>query len=119
MESKKEPKPEVIFIKMEKLAADNNNGSAIIKTEKLRADDKQGHPKIEVTDKKKAAIIKTEASANENIVPAAAVKKEKQTKPQAPIKRKAAPTSNNESNVTKVAKKLTQCCHQETCEYQR
>jgi hypothetical protein len=73
-----------------------------------------------VTNKKKAAIIKTEkpgASAKENIVPSAAVKKEKQSKPHAPIKRKAAPASNNKTNVTKKAKKLTECCHQETCEY--
>jgi hypothetical protein len=73
-----------------------------------------------VTDKKKAAITKTEklgASAKENIVPSAAVKKEKQMKPQAPIKRKVAPTSNNKTNVMKKAKKLTECCHQETCEY--
>jgi hypothetical protein len=112
MESKKEPKPEVIFIKTSKLTADNKNGSVIIKTEKVRADYKQDKcAKIEVADKKKAVIIKMEkpgASTKENVIPSAAVKNKK---------RKAAPASNNKTHVLKKARKMTECCHQLTCKY--
>jgi hypothetical protein len=135
MESKNEPKPEVIFIKTEpkpevifiKTETSTADKVIVIKTEKVAKIDKKKAAIIKAeklgasaNEKKKAVTIKTEklgVSAKENIGPAAAVKEEKQTEPQDPIKRKAALASNHKSKVTKKAKKPTECCLQETCKY--
>jgi hypothetical protein len=130
MEFKKELKPEVIVIKTEKKA------SIIV-------------PATAAAAVKKEKPTKPQATAKENIVPAATdvknknkkqtadvkpeviviktkkkqtadVKEKKQTKPQAPIKRKTASASNNKKNASTKAKKkkmLTKCCGKETCEW--